>query len=109
MTRHQLSCVGLHCVHLSGCCPVKLVLNPALSLGLEQVGRRLDSGLKPTSPSPKEPLANSAIATCAIPVQSLGAVSHNNCECPILPVSICNNTHTMTWGSRDLASSSGLN
>lgn len=84
MTGHQYSCAGLLCLHLSGCCPVKPVLDPASSLGFEQVGRRLDSGLKLTSPSPKEPLANSAIADCAIPIQSLGAVSHNNCECPIL-------------------------
>lgn len=91
MIKHRLSCVELHYLHLSGCCPVKLGLDPALSLGLEQAGRRLDSALKLTSPSPKEPLANSAIAACAIPIQSLGAVSHNNCECPILLVIIYNN------------------
>lgn len=62
MTRHQLGSVGLHCLLLSGCCPVKLVLDPASSLGLEQAGRRLDSGLKLTSPSPKEPLPNSSLA-----------------------------------------------
>lgn len=92
MIRHRFSCAELHCLHLSGYWPVKLALDPASSLGLEQAGRRLDSGLKLASPSPKEPLANSAIAPCAIPIQSLGAVSHNNCECPILLVSIRNNT-----------------
>lgn len=71
--------------------PSSLFLDPASSLGLEQAGRRLDSGLKLTSPSPKEPLASSAIVACAIPVQSPGAVSHNNCEYPILPVSIQTN------------------